>query len=658
MAHPRRFAIVSTFAAVLALAFASLAPPVAQAQDGQLLVGVVSVDDHAYPQVQLTLSVTTPQGLPLKDLGPANFNLSLQGSSVGPISVTSFRDLAIPLSFVLAIDTSGSMTGAPLQKAIQAGEHFIASLAPADSVAILAFSDSPSLIQAPTTDKQIASGALQNLKAGGGTALYDAVIAGVNLLSQAGSRRALVLLTDGEDTSKGASTLDSALQAAAQASVPIYPIGFGQVRVSELQAMADSSGSTLQIEPDANSLDRAFQNVLELLHEQVLASFTATLPADDAAHDLRVQVQAQGASGERTAQFVARRRPVTIALPQLSPGQILRSKVMLKPEVQSPTSLSRLSLALDGQAVATLDSPPWEFAWDPTAYPAGPHVLTLEAQDAIGNTGSLTIDVVSDQPLGLRILLPSTNLEIGATGRVLFTLEDEDELGRAEIYCDDQPLGTLTQSPFDLTWDASSLSPGEHQVRIVLADRQGNSYERSVPVLVPAQQALPEERSTRSAPFTLAISWPAAGGAAGAVAILVAAIVVTRRQRSRPARTGGRSNPQALTPTTPLARLSELQGIHAGTTWLLGAADVRLGRSSKWNEIPVQGHSAPEQQAVIRYVEGRHYVYSIDVEHPAYINDIPVQPQSLLNPGDSLRVSESVFYYEPVPAERGSYAGG
>lgn len=651
MAHPHRLSILSTFITLLALISAPLALPPAQAQEGQLVVGVVSVDDQAYPQVQLTLSVTTPQGLPLKELGPANFTLSQQGAPVEPVSVTSFRDLAIPLSFVLAIDTSGSMAGAPLQKAIQAGEHFIASLAPADSVAILAFSDSPSLIQASTTDKQVASGALQNLKAVGGTALYDALIAGVNLLSQAGSRRALVLLTDGEDTSNGASTLDGALQAAAQASVPIYPIGFGQVRVSELQAMADSSGSTLQIEPDANSLDLAFQNVLELLHEQVLVSFTAALPVDDGPHDLRVQVQVQGASGERTTQFVARRRPVTISLPQLTEGQVLRSKVVLQPKVQSPTSLSRLSLALDGQSVAVLDSPPWEFSWDPTAYPAGPHVLTLEGQDAIGNSGSFTLNLVSDQPLGLRVLLPSTNLEISDTGRVLFTLEDEDDLGRVEIYCDDESLGTLTEGPFDLTWDASSLAPGEHQVRIVLTDLQGNSYERSVPVLVSAREALPQQGAAQPAALSLGISWPAAGGAAGALAILLGAVLLTRRRRHRPARTGGRSDLQALSPTTPLAQLSELKGIHTGTTWLLGTADVRLGRSVQWNEIPVQGRSALEQQAVIRYVEGRHYVYSIDVEHPAYVNDIPVQPQSLLNTGDSLQVGESVFWYEALPAE-------
>jgi VWFA-related protein len=651
MAHPQRLSVFSIFATLLALLCAPLASPGAQAQEGQLVVGVVSVDDQAYPQVQLTLSVTTPQGLPLKELGPANFTLSQQGAPVEPISVSSFRDLAIPLSFVLAIDTSGSMAGAPLQKAIQAGEHFIASLAPADSVAILAFSDSPSLIQAPTTDKQVASGALQNLKAGGGTALYDALIAGVDLLSQAGSRRALVLLTDGEDTSKGATTLQTALLAAAQASVPIYPIGFGQVRVSELQAMADSSGSTLQIEPDANSLDLAFQNVLELLHEQVLVSFTAAWPVDDAPHDLLVKVQAQGASGERIAQFVARRRPVTIALPQLSEGQVLRSRVVLKPEVQSPALLSRLTLALDGQTVAVLDSPPWEFRWDPTAYLAGSHALTLEAEDAIGNSGSLDLDLVSEQPLGLRVLLPSTNLEISGTGRVLFTLEDEDDLGRAEIYCDDQSLGTLTQSPFDLTWDASSLQPGEHQLRIVLVDRQGNSYERSLPVLVAAQQAQAQQEPAQKAALALPISWPAAGGAAGALAIVAGAILLTRRRRQRPARTGGHSNPQALSPTTPLARLSELKGIHAGTTWQLGTAEVRLGRAAKWNEIPVLGRSALEQQAIIRYVEGRHYVYSIDVEHPAYVNDIPVQPQSLLNTGDSLRVGESVFWYEALPAE-------
>ena len=115
-----------------------------------------------------------------------------------------------PLYVALALDVSGSMTGAPLQATTWAAQDLVNKLTAVDQAALLTFGTNVVLAAPLSTDHAAISSILQTLRAGGNTLLYDAAHQGVTLLEKTPpGRRAVVLFTDGEDT-RSRLTLDDA----------------------------------------------------------------------------------------------------------------------------------------------------------------------------------------------------------------------------------------------------------------------------------------------------------------------------------------------------------------------------------------------------------------------------------------------------------------
>ena len=99
------------------------------------------------------------------------------------------------------------------------------------NVGVMAFNQTPTILQSPTTDRAAAREAIDALEVSGGTATGDAVLAALRALANAPGTRtgtppaAIVLLSDGEST-RGADPVEAARQAA-DAKVPIYTVALG-----------------------------------------------------------------------------------------------------------------------------------------------------------------------------------------------------------------------------------------------------------------------------------------------------------------------------------------------------------------------------------------------------------------------------------------------
>jgi len=129
--------------------------------------------------------------------------------------ITFFENQSLPITSVVMLDTSGSMTEAlPLVKA--AAEQFLERLLPQDKAQVGAFNDKIQFSGVFTSDRDDLAAALKDLDFGYPTRLYDAIDQSVDRLSAIDGRRVIVLLTDGEDTtskkSQGA-VLDRAREA-------------------------------------------------------------------------------------------------------------------------------------------------------------------------------------------------------------------------------------------------------------------------------------------------------------------------------------------------------------------------------------------------------------------------------------------------------------
>lgn len=205
--------------------------------------------------VNLTATVTDRDGRAVADLNKEDFLVYEDG--VLQETTVFHNDDRIPVSVGILFDTSGSMVD-KIDEVQDAVTHFIETTNPEDDIFLLQFNSYTSLVEDFTGDRQKLSKAVGRLKPGGSTALYEAIVEGLQHL-QAGKhkKKALLLITDGNDTSSQV-TLREAVGTAQQSEAIIYALGIGHggqgtfghlegifkdtVDVDALQAVTDATG--------------------------------------------------------------------------------------------------------------------------------------------------------------------------------------------------------------------------------------------------------------------------------------------------------------------------------------------------------------------------------------------------------------------------------
>jgi len=186
--------------------------------------------------VSLNVTVTDAARRYVGDLNRDDFVVLEEGA---PQNVVFFRKTDVPLALALLLDTSASMEQA-LATAQEAAIGFARQLGPADVAMLIDFDSKVQVLAHFTSDRSELEEAVRRTMAGGSTSLYNAVYVALKELSrikledeqQGLRRRAIVLLSDGEDTSSLVS-FDELLDLASRSDTMIYTIGLGS---------ADSSG--------------------------------------------------------------------------------------------------------------------------------------------------------------------------------------------------------------------------------------------------------------------------------------------------------------------------------------------------------------------------------------------------------------------------------
>lgn len=140
--------------------------------------------------------------------------------------ITYFATVDSPFTVVLLIDTSGS-TEFRLEDIQDAAINFVSKLKPADSVMVMSFDDRIDVLTRPTTDREVITRAIRRTRTGGGTRLYDAVHTVIQKqLTTITGRKAVVLFTDGVDTTSRSGTYDNTLREAEESDAPIFSLDY------------------------------------------------------------------------------------------------------------------------------------------------------------------------------------------------------------------------------------------------------------------------------------------------------------------------------------------------------------------------------------------------------------------------------------------------
>src|SRR5436853_2024433 len=159
--------------------------------------------------VNVIVTVTDTRGRYISNLTQDDFILEEDGK---PQQISHFsQDQNVPVSVGILLDTSGSMDR-KIRTAVEAVDRFIRRIHQDDEIFLMTFSGRPVLRQDFTDDRDKLSQALRRIIATGGTALYDAVADAVTKLgSSRHGKRAILLITDGQDTASAAK-LDEVLE--------------------------------------------------------------------------------------------------------------------------------------------------------------------------------------------------------------------------------------------------------------------------------------------------------------------------------------------------------------------------------------------------------------------------------------------------------------
>jgi len=172
-------------------------------------------------RVSLSVVVRDARGRPVTGLSAADFQVFDEGHAV---AVSDFRTEDQPVSISLLIDTSGSMRiGGRLDAATQAAEMLLASLQDGlDEVGVFTFDRNLHEVAAFASDFAKIRPGLKRVEPFGSTAIHDAIAAAARKAStRPRFRRAVVVLTDGVDTSSDLSAAEAS-NVASVIDVPVY----------------------------------------------------------------------------------------------------------------------------------------------------------------------------------------------------------------------------------------------------------------------------------------------------------------------------------------------------------------------------------------------------------------------------------------------------
>ncbi len=174
--------------------------------------------------VTVPVSVLDRQGRFIPGLKREDFHLFEDGVEQ---SIAYFEPTEMPFTVALLLDTSSS-TRFHLWEIKEAAIAFAKQLRPQDRVLVVTFSDEVLLLTEATNDQDVISTVIQvNANTGASTRLYDAVNLVVHeRLNRIQGRKAIVLFTDGVDTSSYMANYQSTLREAEELDALIYPIQY------------------------------------------------------------------------------------------------------------------------------------------------------------------------------------------------------------------------------------------------------------------------------------------------------------------------------------------------------------------------------------------------------------------------------------------------
>jgi Ca-activated chloride channel family protein len=305
-----------------AVALASLLAPVAPvaAQTPPPIVLEVDVD-----VVSVTAVVHDSAGRFVGGLGPKDIEL-LEDDV--PQEVTYFREASgdqpgerIPLSVVLVLDSSGSMAR-NMRFLQEAAINFVRKLEEVDTALVVQFNEGIKGSSEFTNDDERLEQFVDALQAYGGTSLNDAIHYGLNRIRDQKGRKALIVFSDGEDTTSQLKEQE-VLDYARSVEASIYTVGIrGEGGLGArsprgfLRKIAKETGGEFFFPERVGDLTKVFQGIADELHQHYLLAYSPRRGPDGTFRKITLRTKRKDLEVRVRQGYFAMKRPKPRPSPQ------------------------------------------------------------------------------------------------------------------------------------------------------------------------------------------------------------------------------------------------------------------------------------------------------------------------------------------------------
>ncbi|HLA86679.1 MAG TPA: VWA domain-containing protein [Anaerolineales bacterium] len=292
---------------LLVLVFSSASTVFAQS-DTQ--VRITQVDNSKFPTVTVYVSVTNSAGEPV-GVDPATIQISENGEKMQIVDARGGgqggQGVAEPLTTMLVIDISGSMDkNNKLTAAKDAAKAYVNQMRAGDQAGLMTFDTKTYYVQPVTTDTAALTSAIDELKTGGDTAMFDALVEAEKNLSSIPGRKAIIVLADGLDN-HSQNTVDSVIEQIGPSGLTISTVGFGDASTASqsgldeaaLKSLAERSGGLYSFAADSQSLSALYQQLGRTLQSEYAITYVSPSTLRDGINrNLTVSLSGVGATTE------------------------------------------------------------------------------------------------------------------------------------------------------------------------------------------------------------------------------------------------------------------------------------------------------------------------------------------------------------------------
>lgn len=237
-----------------------------------------------FPAIRASLDVRTRK--PVGEVTADHFEVLEDGKPVEDLAVRLNPE---PIRLTLVLDRSGSLQ--PVMGELKRAVWSFLRAMPRDAfVRVISFSSSPRVDRPFTTRKSELLAAVKKLEAYGPTALYDGVVAGleVDFAAAGKGRRVVVVFTDGVDQNESrtgpqsTATARDVVERARARRTPVHVVAMGkEINRKHLAKLAKMTGGSFFLSPSVRELAKVFARVKAILSASYLLGWTTPRPARD-----------------------------------------------------------------------------------------------------------------------------------------------------------------------------------------------------------------------------------------------------------------------------------------------------------------------------------------------------------------------------------------